>query len=146
MESLIIYNLLVLLGGALFTAGLVYLWRRDPERRRRLFATRAVRLSFWVLAVYFSVGYLDFFRLPPSVLANSIDSVSPLDVLFAPVTRERSYSAPFAEQVLLAADLLSLPYGGDFGSELLWIAEEAARAPRSLRCAAAASTATPGLA
>ncbi len=103
MLTLIIYNVAILAGGLLAAFAFVRFFSRPDrgEARRRLWRRRSVRYSFYVLAVYLCVGYLDLFRFPDE---RGLVEISPIDLLFSQISQERSYSAPFADHVVLAAD------------------------------------------
>ncbi|MEQ9366836.1 MAG: ABC transporter permease [Leptospirales bacterium] len=101
MLSLIVFNLIVALAGAAAILAVTRFFRRYAEARRRLFRSRSFRYSFYVLAVYLCIGYVDLFRFP---YGANLSNVSPIDVAFSQVGQERTYSAPFARTVVLAAD------------------------------------------
>jgi peptide/nickel transport system permease protein len=102
--ALIVYNILILGGGLL---PVILLWRGLRPGGwcagigERLKSARRVRIYFGVLAIYLSIGYVDLFRLPAAGVAGEL---SPIDLAFAATRQERSYSAPFASHVLVAAD------------------------------------------
>lgn len=96
----ILYNVFVLAAGLLFAGGLARSLRAAGWRAA-LFRTRRIRVSIYVLAAYLLIGYVDLFRFS---FDDSIDAMSPIDLLFSGVPRERTYSAPFADVVLLGGD------------------------------------------
>lgn len=68
--------------------------------RERLARSRVARVSLYVLAVYATIGFVDLLRLPA---ADGVRELTPIDLAFSLVPRERSYSAPFAKTIVLAA-------------------------------------------
>ncbi|MCR9140686.1 MAG: ABC transporter permease [bacterium] len=101
MLSVFIYNLAILAAGALVVFGLRGFVSNRHEAMSRLWKNRTARYSFIVLGVYLFVGYVDLFRFP---YGEGLNDASPVDVVFSQTTQERTYSAPFARTVVLAAD------------------------------------------
>jgi peptide/nickel transport system permease protein len=72
-----------LAGRSAYSDAIALLWRR-----------RRVRISFYVIVLYFTIGFLDQIRIPGTGTAREL---SLIDLAFAPVPQERTYSAPFAD-------------------------------------------------
>jgi len=95
-----------LLGGATL---LVY-WFRKLRREgyfalawRRCMHRREARAAWLVILLYAGFGFADWLRVPPEWSGDELFARSPVDLLFAGVEKERTYSAPFAERVVLGA-------------------------------------------
>lgn len=101
MLTLVIYNISIFVAGAALAWIVRRIALRFADAGQRLWKTRRVRYSFYVLALYLFVGFVDLFRFP---YGDNLSHVSPIDVVFSSVSQERTYSAPFAETVLLATD------------------------------------------
>ncbi len=99
----LLYNTAIGAGGARCVFALWRLRRSDRGRvlRERLSRSRAARVSLYVLAIYAAVGFVALLRFPA---ADGVREVTPIDLVFSLVPRERSYSAPFADTIVLAAD------------------------------------------
>lgn len=96
--GLIVRDLLILaaaggIGYALFrTSKKEYM----ADAMRSLKAQPLVRISFWVVLAYFAIGILDQILIPGT---GTIREKSLIDLLFAWVPQERTYSAPFAARM-----------------------------------------------
>ncbi|MCB1319115.1 MAG: ABC transporter permease, partial [Leptospiraceae bacterium] len=65
----------------------------------RFFRRRGARLSTAVLSLYLLLGVLNLIQVPGQLRNASI-----IDLIFQSIPRERTYSAPLADRVLLAAN------------------------------------------
>ena len=95
----------VLILDFLWLAGALILIHRYQQMRRdgytadaleRMYRNRRVRIAFYLILIYFVVGFLDQIIIPWS---GQIHEPSLLDLLFSYLKQERTYSAPFASTV-----------------------------------------------
>lgn len=66
------------------------------DARRELWGKRRVRVAFFAISVYVVVGLLSQIKIPGT---GKIADPSLLDLAFSSMPRERTYSAPFADEV-----------------------------------------------
>lgn len=95
--KILLYDALII-----FAACAAVYWLYRTSRREdltdamiRLTRERRVRIAFYVIALYFFLGFLDQIYLP----VESVRPVSVIDKTFSFIQQERTYSAPFADHV-----------------------------------------------
>ncbi len=100
----LLQNILLIVGAVLFAAWYRYMRNRGglAHARERLRCVPGARLAGIVLAIYFTIGYVDLLRIPAA--GERLFAVSPIDLIFSAVPQERTYSAPFASSVITAVD------------------------------------------
>lgn len=62
---------------------------------------RIVKISFYIVVLYFSAGFLDQIRIPGT---GNIDDPSLIDLMFHNVKQERTYSAPLSSHITTAPE------------------------------------------
>ena len=82
---------------ALLVFFIIRIARRDDlaDAMRKLKSERRVRIAFYVVVFYFTVGFLDCIKFPGSAMHEE----SLVDLAFSWTIQERTYSSPFAATI-----------------------------------------------